>query len=73
MKEATFIYYKPVQNEAHINSLDFNIGASKRSTWKQIYYLQIYTFQEIQSQVKVSQRCHTLQLCRNVSQCHLCH
>jgi len=29
MKEATFIY-KPVQNEAHINSLEFHIGASNR-------------------------------------------
>jgi len=33
MKEATFIY-KPVQNEAHTNSLEFHIGASNRSTLK---------------------------------------
>jgi len=54
MKEAKFIY-KPVQNEAHIKSLKFHIGASNRSTWKQIYYWKICNFSEMQSQVKVSQ------------------
>jgi len=62
MKEGTFII-KHVQNEAHINSLEFHIGALNRSTWKQIYYLKICNFSEIQSQVKVCQRCHALQLC----------
>ena len=40
MKEATFIY-KPVENEAHVNSLEIHIGASNRSTRKRIYYLKI--------------------------------
>jgi len=31
MKEATFIY-KPVQNEAHINWLEFHIAALNKST-----------------------------------------
>jgi len=33
MKEATIIY-KPVQNEAYTNSLEFHIGPSNRSAWK---------------------------------------
>jgi len=65
MKEATF-RYKPVQTEAHINSLEFHIRASNRSTSEQKYYLKICKFPEMQSQVKVSQRCHTLQLCHTL-------
>jgi len=65
LKEATFIF-KPVQNEANINSLEFHIGASNRITWKQKYYLTICKFQEMQSQVKMSQGYHTLQLCHTL-------
>jgi hypothetical protein len=43
MKEATRIY-KPVQNEAHSNSLEFHIGASSISAWKRIYDLNISKF-----------------------------
>jgi len=46
MKEATFIY-NPVKNEAHINSLQFNIGDSNRSTWKRMYYLKISKFRKM--------------------------
>jgi len=43
MKEAKFIY-KPVQNEAHSNSLEFHIGASNISAWKRIYNSKISKF-----------------------------
>jgi len=56
MKKATFTIYNPVQNEAHINSLVFHIGAPNRSTWKRIYYLKIFRFPKITSQVKTGLR-----------------
>jgi len=46
MQEATFIY-KPVQNGAHTNSLEFHIVASNRSAWKRIYDLKIYKSSEM--------------------------